>query len=126
MNETNQYKDLDGEKWEANDVQLEYINEFVELCKENGSEVVFVTAPIANVSMEFIKNYDVIHSFMAEFAESLGIKYLDFNIVNKEEKLLELNQFRDDAHLNDSGVKTVNKYYINWLRNNTETFGNNS
>ena len=39
------------------------------LIKRNGSEVVFVTAPIANVSMEHIKNYDVIHNQMAEIAE---------------------------------------------------------
>ena len=125
LDETNQYKGLDGEGWKPHKTQIKYIEEFVKLCEENGSEVVFVTAPIANVSMDYIKNYDIIHSQMADIAKNLGIKYLDFNTVNMEEGLFELIEFRDDAHLNDSGVKKANAYYVNWLKNNTETFGNN-
>jgi len=84
-----------------------------------------VTAPIANVSMDYINNYDEIHNAVAEISEGLGVKYLDFNVVNRDEKLLKLENFRDDAHLNDSGVKIVDSYYVNWLMNNTEYFGNN-
>lgn len=126
LDETNQYKGFDGSTWEADETQLEYLGKFVELCEANGSEVVFVTAPIANVSMDFIKDYDHVHDELAKTAEDLGVKYLDFNSVNSKENLLELKNFRDDAHLNDSGVKIVDEYYVNWLRNNTETFGNNN
>ena len=125
LDKTNQFKNLDGAEWKADKTQLEYLEKFVELCREKGSEVVFVTAPVANVSMDFIKNYDAIHESVSDIAEDLGVKYLDFNIVNEEEELLQLENFRDDAHLNDSGVKIVDEYYCDWLRNNTEFFGNN-
>lgn len=126
LDETNQFKGVDGSKWEADKTQLKYIEEFVSLCREYGSEVVFVTAPIANVSIDYIDNYENIHNTMADIADSMGVKYLDFNEVNMTEKLFELENFRDDAHLNDSGVKKADAYYVNWLRNNTETFGNNN
>ncbi|MCD8036072.1 MAG: hypothetical protein LUE88_01630, partial [Clostridiales bacterium] len=126
LDETNQFKGLDGSSWETDETQIDYIRQFVELCRENGSEVVFVTAPIANVSMDYIEGYDHIHDEMAKIANDLGVKYLDFNIVNEEENLLELINFRDDAHLNDSGVKIIDAYYVDWLMNNTETFGNNN
>ena len=41
-----------------------------------------------------------------------NLKYLDFNLVNASEHILTNNNFRDDAHLNDSGVKIVDKYMI--------------
>ncbi|MEA4971958.1 hypothetical protein SDC9_59500 [bioreactor metagenome] len=126
LDETNQFKGFDGEKWEADKTQIEYINQIVKLCKENNIELVFETAPIANVSLDYIKNYDAIHEKMADIADSFGIKYLDFNIANRDEGLLELENFRDDAHLNDSGVKIINGYYANWLLNNTESYGNNN
>ena len=125
LDETNQFKGLDGEGWKADETQVGYLRQFVELCRQNGSDVVFVTAPIANVSMDYINNYDEIHNAVAEISEGLGVKYLDFNVVNRDEKLLKLENFRDDAHLNDSGVKIVDSYYVNWLMNNTEYFGNN-
>lgn len=125
LDETNQFKGLDGEEWEADKTQIEYLNEIVKLCYENNIELVFETAPIANVSMDYIKNYDVLHEKMADIAEGLGIKYLDFNIANRDEGLFRIENFRDDAHLNDSGVKIADKYYVNWLLNNTESYGNN-
>ena len=41
-----------------------------------------------------------------------NLKYLDFNLVNASEHILKNDNFRDDAHLNDSGVKIVDKYMI--------------
>ncbi len=125
LDETNQYKGFDGKDWEADKTQVEYIRRFVELCRQNGSEVVFVTAPIANASLEYITNYDDVHNAIKAIADEMGVKYLDFNIVNCEEHLFELKNFRDDAHLNDSGVKIADEYFVSWLKNNTDTFGNN-
>ena len=76
-----------------------------------------VTAPIANVSMEYIKNYDKIHSQLEKISEdAMSEDYIDYNIVNSEEHLLENENFRDDAHLNDSGVEIVDKHFSKWLK----------
>ena len=96
------------------------------MCKENDIELVLVTAPIANVSMDYITDYNSVHDKMAEIAENIDATYIDFNIINSEEGLLKLENFRDDAHLNDSGVKIVDKYFVDWLVNNTEAFGKNN
>ena len=119
LDETNQFKGFDGSDWEPDDTQLKYINKIAELCKENDIELVLVTAPIANVSMDYITDYNLVHDKMAEIAENIDAKYIDFNIINSEEGLLKLENFRDDAHLNDSGVKIVDKYFVDWLVNNT-------
>ncbi len=113
---TNQFKNLDGLNWKSAEEQINYVKKIADLCNENNIRLVFVTAPIANVSMEFIKNYDIIHNKLQEIADSNGVKYLDFNIVNKEQSLLTNDNFRDDAHLNHSGVEIVDKYFANWLR----------
>ena len=126
LDETNQFKGLDGKQWKADETQIKYLNEIVDLCKEENIELVFVTAPIANISLNYIQDYDSIHEKMAQIAHDLGIKYLDLNIANRDEALLKLENFRDDAHLNDSGVKIADAYYVDWLLNNTESYGNNN
>lgn len=116
--ETNQFKGFDGEDWEFNRTQKKYIEKIIELCKNEGIELYFVTAPVANVSMEYIENYDIVHNTVAEFAKENNIPYIDYNIVNKDENLLTNENFRDDAHLNHSGVQIVDKHFAQWLMNN--------
>lgn len=116
--ETNQFKGFDGEDWEFNRTQKKYIEKIIELCKDEGIELYFVTAPVANVSMDYIENYDIVHNTVAEFAKENDIPYIDYNIVNKEENLLTNENFRDDAHLNHSGVQIVDKHFAQWLMNN--------
>lgn len=115
-NVTNQFKSLDGKDWVFSTSQKKYIEYIIELCNKNDIKLILVTAPIANVSMEFIKNYDAIHNQISDFANQNSIEYIDYNIVNKNESLLSNDNFRDDAHMNDSGVKIVNKHFLNFLK----------
>ena len=116
--ETNQFKNLDGKKWNVSNKQVDYLRKSIELCKENDINVVLVTAPVANVSMEYIKNYEKINNWFLNFSKENGVKYIDYNIINKEENLLKNENFRDDAHLNDSGVKIIDNHFLEWLKNN--------
>lgn len=118
FDKTNQFKNLDGLDWQSNDTQLKYVNNIVKLCKDNDIKIVFVTAPIANVSMSYIKNYESIHDKLNKIAEDNDVSYLDFNYVNMQESLLTNDNFRDDAHLNHSGIEIVDKYFAEWLINN--------
>ena len=63
------------------------------------------TAPIAPVSYDYISNYECIHDVFQKIADENNLTYLDFNLVNPKEHILTNDKFRDDAHLNDSGVK---------------------
>ena len=84
--------------------------------------MVLVTAPIALVSMDYIKNYNDIHNKLAALAKQVGANYIDYNIVNQQTSMLTNDNFRDDAHLNDSGVKIVDEHFRNWLTENTLFF----
>lgn len=113
--EKNQFVGLDGDEWVFNEAQKEYVEKIVKLARENDIEIVFVTAPIATISMEHIVNYDGIHNKIANLAKELDVPYLDYNMVNMEENMLENKNFRDDAHLNFSGVEIVMEHFVEWI-----------
>lgn len=115
FDKTNQFKGLDGSKWKINKTQQKYLEKLVKLCRDNNCDVVFVTAPIANVSMDYIKNYGSIHDTFANIATELDVPYIDYNYVNAENDLLKTENFRDDAHLNHSGVEITDNNFVDWL-----------
>lgn len=116
FDKTNQFKNFDGKNWSISKNQKKYLQNIVDKCRENNIELIFVTAPVANVSMDYIKNYNYVHNIVAEFADKNGIEYIDYNIINEEEKLLTNENFRDDAHLNHSGVEIVDKHFTAILK----------
>jgi len=118
FDKTNQFKGTDGEDFKFDKSQKKYMEKIIELCAERNTKLIFVTAPIANVSMDYIENYDVIYSEISGFAAENGIPYLDYNMINLREGLLKDENFRDDAHLNDSGVKIVDANFLSWLKQN--------
>lgn len=124
FDDANQFKNFDGKNWFMDNTQKEYLNKIIQLCKENDIELIFVTAPVANVSMELMKNYNIVHEIISDFAKNSNIPYIDYNIVNENTELLTNDNFRDDAHLNDRGVKIVNTHFINWLKQNIAFFKN--
>lgn len=116
FDKTNQFRSFDGKNWEESAKQIKYLYKIIDLCRENNIELIFVTAPVANVSFDYIKNYDIIHNRINEIAEENGIKYFDYNIINIQERLLTNDNFRDDAHLNHSGVEIVDINFIQKLK----------
>ncbi len=118
FDKTNQFKNTDGKKWEASSSQLKYLNDIIKICSEKNIRLTFVTAPVANVSLDYIKNYDFIHNYIQKIADDNDIKYLDYNIVNKDKTLFSTENFRDDAHLNHSGVEIADNYFIKWYKEN--------
>lgn len=113
---TNQFRNINTSKWTINPTQKEYIIKLKNLCNKNGVKVLFVTAPIANISMEYIENYELINTQINKLAEELEIPYIDYNIINKNENLLSNENFYDDAHLNNSGAVIIQEHFINWLK----------
>jgi len=97
---------------EAFILDKKYLQKLIDTCKERGIEVIMTTAPIAPVSYDYISNYECIHDVFQKIADENNLTYLDFNLVNAKEHILTNDNFRDDAHLNDSGVKIVDKYMI--------------
>lgn len=117
FDKTNQFRKFDGKNWSFNATQKGYLQKIIDTCKERGIKLIFVTAPVANVSMDYIKNYDIVHSTIADFADENSIEYIDYNLINKDEKLLTNENFRDDAHLNHSGVEIIDNHFLRYLKN---------
>lgn len=113
---TNQFKGFDGKSWTESSKQMKYLNKIIELCKKKDINLILVTAPIANVSFDYIENYDIIHNRINEIAGKNNLLYYDYNLINQEEKLLTNNNFRDDAHLNHSGVEIVDNNFIEKIK----------
>jgi len=88
-----------------------YMQKIAGLCKENGITLAFYSAPSpSNCSMGR-------HQAAAELADTLGVKYLDLNLIGQE---LEINWRTDTAdkgdHLNISGAVKVSDYMAVWLK----------
>ena len=115
---TNQFRNFDGNNFEINKTQKKYIEKIISLCNDENSQLIFVTAPIANISMDYIKNYDKVHNKLAALAAENGIPYIDYNIENEKRGMLTNENFRDDAHMNHSGVEIIDWDFINWLKEN--------
>ena len=113
---TNQFRNFDGKDFEINSTQRKYIEKIVKLCKDENIQLIFVTAPVANVSMSYIKNYDLVHNAVAAMAAENGVPYIDYNIENEKRDMLTNENFRDDAHLNHSGVEIVDYDFIQCLK----------
>ncbi len=112
---TNQFKELDGKDYKLSDEQVKYMEKIVDLCEEEGAQLIFVTAPVAPVSLNYIRNYDIINKRIADFAERHNIPYFDYNIINSKENLVTNANFRDDAHLNYSGAQIINRHFLGLL-----------
>ncbi len=117
FDETNQFKNYDGKKYSISSVQKNYIYKIADLAKENNIKLIFVTAPLANISQEYISNYDYIHNIFNDISKDLNVPYYDYNIIDLG---LTHEHFRDDAHLNHSGVEIVSNDFINKLEVNNE------
>lgn len=118
LDRTNQFKNFDGKSFEIDNTQKKYIEKIAELCRQNDINLIFVTAPVAPVSMEKIKNYGLVNKKVGELCESFGVPYFDYNMINTEEQLLENENFRDDAHLNHSGITIVCNHFIDLAKGN--------
>lgn len=106
-------EEFDGKKFSISNNQMKYISKIIQLCEQNNSELIFVTAPVSNSVLSKIKNYGAIHSAIASIASKNNIKYLDFNLVNVNTSMFDDRDFRDKNHLNYTGSRKACEYFVN-------------
>jgi hypothetical protein len=104
----------DMKDWAPSPRQDAYLEKIIGLCKENGIQLVFTTAPVSNVYFNLIQHYGVHHDYIAGVAERHGIPYLDFHMANQASGLFADEHFFDAGHLNGRAVKLANDYFIEW------------
>lgn len=103
-----------GEEMTFPEENEKYIDMMMELCEENGAELVFVRFP----DVYWTQNH---HNMMAELAEEKGVTFLDFNTF-PEEYGLDWNTDTTDygSHMNVVGNEKVSNYLGQYLK---DTYG---
>ncbi len=90
-----------------------FMKKLKKLCDENDIELILVSMP-SPVNY----NYEI-HNGIEEFAEELGVTYIDFNLM-REEIALDWNTDMLDYndHLNYYGTKKTSNWLMNYLKEN--------
>lgn len=98
---------------EISDANLIYVDKIIELCKQQGIELIFVRTP-STVNWNYAK-----HNAVEQLAEEKDIEFIDLNL----EKSLGIDWARDTPdkgdHVNYCGALKVSKYLGSYL---DETF----
>lgn len=95
--------------------KLSWLNKIVELCREEGIELVFYLAPYnAAVTPEEWNQLD----WVEQYAKEIGIPMLNFNKMNDEIGLDFTTDYADNHHLNVYGGAKVTEYLGRYLTEN--------
>lgn len=99
-----------AEKEEIHRYVKGYLDAIIGLCRENGAEVFFYSAPSP-------KNYNYKrHNAIQEFADEKGVPYLDLNLKTEELGIDWSQDTMDEGdHLNLYGAQKVTKYMADIL-----------
>ncbi len=91
-----------------------YTDRIMELCKENGAELVLISTPST-------KNWNYTrHEQTEKFATDKGLTYIDLNTVDKNELNIDWNTDTKDGgdHLNVSGAQRVTEWFGGYISKN--------
>jgi len=102
--------------WRPSLVQVNYVEQIAHLAREEGINLVFVTAPVSNIYLATYENYEAIHNQVRAIAEGLSVPYLDFNMLNLNGQMFLDEHFRDARHLNDNGAAIAANFFAAWYR----------
>ena len=79
----------------------EYFEKLKKLCKENNIELVVITTPIPQETMEkYQNNFEEANAYFAEYMAKQGIPYYNYNYIDTESLDKSLNGFSDyEGHM---------------------------
>ncbi len=98
------------EKEALPEISEKYLRKSIELCQEQGIEVLLYNAPACD-SVEFARQYNMV----ADIADEYGVQYINFMYLTDEIGIDPTTDFRDEAHCNVYGAQKVTKYLGDYL-----------
>lgn len=109
--ETQKLKKVD-EEFELVDRAVEYQTKIAELCKKNGCQMLLLEMPDSRWTTAK-------HEAVQKFADSIGVKYIDFNTDGLLEKcnITWQDDFYEGHHLNVKGSMKATHYLCDVLQN---------
>ena len=94
-------------------VKMEQMDSLVNMCRENGAEVLLVEVPTTSSW-----NYQR-HNAVSEYAKSRKLKFIDLNLFTEEAGISFDVSFRDNGnHLNCFGAQAVTSWLGGYISDN--------
>ena len=103
------------EDFEVMEVELDYFNQLINLCKEKNIELVLVKTPKANWTLGK-------HNYVQQIADEENIEFLDFNMPDYSKAIGfdAETDMTDKEHLNFAGAKKLSGYLGEYFAKNFE------
>ncbi len=97
---------------EIEESDVEYLQKIVDLCAENGIELILVTVPMSEKWIYSYSNFDVFRIWYEVFAEENNLIYYDFNLYKERGNIFsEETDFYDQNHLSDAGAEKFSELF---------------
>lgn len=80
---------------------MEYLGKILDLCNQNGAELILFTTPMLPASMIEMGRYEDFNRLLSGFAQENGLLFMDFNYILPEHITYTDEMFNDNVHIND-------------------------
>ena len=91
------------------------IDDIIALCEKRNIRLIFFCTPCSDFCISALGNYDEYYSFLRDFTAARGYDFYDFNLAREKYLPLEDEDFRDDNHLNRSGVEKFTPVFCSYF-----------
>lgn len=91
--------------------QIDYLKKIIRFAQKNHTQIILVTQPLPKEYLSGVPRYHEISGQFKKVADSLGVKYYDFNDLIS----LESDDFSDSNHLDQKGVQKFNALLLKIL-----------
>ena len=91
------------------------IDKIIELCRENGIELIFYSMPGSDFYLNERGNYDEYYEFCRSFCAERDFVYYDFNLAKSEILSLSDSDYYDDNHLSKKGVYVWTEFFCDFF-----------
>jgi hypothetical protein len=81
---------------------LDWLTKIIRFCDENDMELTFFQTPLLPGATEWAGDYAAYHDFIADYAESACVGFLDFNYLKPEHITYEDDMFSDLEHVTEA------------------------
>lgn len=99
------------------------LEEIIELCRENGAQLIFVIPPFPTELVFAVDNYEKTYDYATYFNQMYGIELWDFNMTRAEYLTKTEEMFFDRSHMNDALATPFSELCAKLLKEYIDTGG---
>lgn len=106
----NNYAFIPWDESTINWEQVNYLDKIIDLCRERGVNLYFISIPVYSGHLVKEPRYNEIHNFFTQKARNEGITYIDFNLDEECSLKSDSSMYMDASHLNGKGAEAFSEY----------------